>query len=155
NVLDAKVEYRPNSYAVPWKAFVPDLIVTLTTPAAARPYSAVKLLVKTVISCTASKGTVCPTDAVNSSLLAAPSSKMFVLADRRPLILKPAPRGVRPASAALLTLPTVPTKSYGLRVSSGRSLSSFDVSSSPTVCVSAFNDTADSLTSTVSVTFPN
>ena len=44
---------------------MPDLVATFTTPPPARPYSAVKLLVRTLNSCTESSGTDCPTVAVN------------------------------------------------------------------------------------------
>ena len=90
---------------------MPDLVVTLTTPADARPYSAVKLFVKTLISWTESSGTVWPTVALNSSLFAAPSSRTFVPAARNPFMLYPAPRMVSPASVTLVTLAAPPTRS--------------------------------------------
>ena len=99
--------------------FVPDFVTTLTMPPDARPYWAEKLEVMTENSCTESIGMFWPIAAVNSSLLADPSNRMLVLADRRPLIAKPVPR-----FAVLLsrtTLPAIPTKSYGFRVRVGRS----------------------------------
>ena len=71
---------------MPWNWLVPDLVATLTTPPEARPYWAEKFEVRTENSCTESSGTCWPTVAVKSSLFAEPSSRMFVLAERAPLI---------------------------------------------------------------------
>ena len=51
-------------------------------PPVARPYCAEKLFVMTENSCTESSGTSWPTVASNWSLLATPSSRMLVLAER-------------------------------------------------------------------------
>src|SRR5260370_28112008 len=82
------------SYAQRWKALPAELVVIFTIPAEARPYSAVKLFVKTLNSWTDSKGTCCPSVPTNSSLFAAPSRRIFVDAARRPLITTPAPSTV-------------------------------------------------------------
>src|SRR5580658_10399959 len=110
-LLEAKSETRLNSYAVPWNWLVPDLVVTLITPASARPYSAVKLLVMMPTSWTESSGVVWPTDAMNSLLFATPSSRMLVPDERRPLIDTPAPRPVPapPVGSSSLTFPDVTT----------------------------------------------
>src|SRR5215475_430963 len=55
--FEVSAETRLNSYRVPCRLLVPDLVTTLTTPPEALPYSAVKLLVVTLNSCTASRGT--------------------------------------------------------------------------------------------------
>src|SRR5258708_297638 len=113
SVLAERYETRLNSYADPWNALVPDLVTTLTTPPLARPYSAPKLFVSTVNSCTESSGIVCPTEAVNVSTFSLPSSRMEVEAERIPLIAKPAPR---PLCVSSVTLPEIATPAYGLRV---------------------------------------
>src|SRR5580658_1701213 len=48
---------RRKSYAVAWKAFVPDCEATLTVAPEERPYSALSLLVTTCHSATESGGT--------------------------------------------------------------------------------------------------
>jgi hypothetical protein len=97
---------------------VPDFVATFTMPPEARPYCAVKFDRTTENSCTESSGTCWPTVAVNSSLLAEPSSRMFVLADRMPLIAYPVPRFDAVSSE---TFGAMPTRSYALRVSVGSS----------------------------------
>src|SRR5689334_16549014 len=93
-LFEPSAETRLNSYAVPWKAFVPDLVATLTTPPDARPTSAVNVLVETLYSCTASSGIDCPTVPLNSLLFETPSSNTLVLADLIPLIAYPTPRAL-------------------------------------------------------------
>ena len=66
---------------------VPDLVMTLTTPPLARPYSAVKLLVRTLISWTESSGTFCPTEVSNRLTFSPPSSRILVEAERIPLMV--------------------------------------------------------------------
>ena len=87
---------------------VPDFVATLTIPPLARPNCAEKFDVMTENSCTESSGTSWPTLAVNSSLLAPPSSSTFVLAERWPLMAKPAPR---PDASSFTTLPESATRS--------------------------------------------
>src|SRR5581483_6643498 len=107
-VLAANADTRLNSYAVPWNEFVPDLVATLMMPPPARPYSAVKSLVTMLNSCTESRGTFCPTEAVNRSTFSEPSSRMSVLAARWPLIETPAPRKL---GSVLDTFPAVCARS--------------------------------------------
>src|SRR5712664_2244278 len=99
----ANLDTRLYSYAEPWKAFEPLFVARFTTAEDARPYSAVKLLVRTLYSCTESNGMVWPTEAVNSLLFAAPSSKTFVPAERKPLNETPTPRPLGSPSEAVPT----------------------------------------------------
>src|ERR1700682_3284012 len=92
NVLADRAATRLYSYAEPWNVLLPDLVTRLTTPPLARPYSAVKLLVSTLNSCTESSGIFCPTVAEKVFTFSAPSRRMSVEAERIPLIAKPAPR---------------------------------------------------------------
>src|SRR5581483_2481294 len=134
-LFDASADTRLYSYADPWKLFVPPRVIRFTTPPSARPYSAVKLLVWTLYSCTASIGTCWPTPAVNSLLLATPSSSTFVLEERRPLIAYPTPR---PLALSTATFGTVATKSYGLRLNEGNSVICCVLTVLLSVCDSVF-----------------
>jgi hypothetical protein len=53
-LLASSLSLRGNSNTLPWYWFVPDRIVAFTVYPAERPYSAEKLLVLTLNSCTAS-----------------------------------------------------------------------------------------------------
>ena len=147
-VFAAKAATRLYSYAVPWNWFVPDLVVTFTTPPPVRPYSAVKFDVDTRNSCTESSGTVCPTVASNRSTLSPPSSRTLVSAERCPLMAKPAPLALCMSS---VTFPDVATRSYGLRVSVGRSVIWLLVTTCDSVWFSVFTTAVsfEAVTSTV------
>src|SRR5262249_5756616 len=51
-VFEARAETRLNSYRLRWYWLPPALVATVTTPRPARPYSAVKILVRTLNTCT-------------------------------------------------------------------------------------------------------
>jgi hypothetical protein len=65
---------------------VPALVVRLTTPPDARPYSAEKLLVMTLYSCTESIGTSSPTAEPKMATFSTPSSRISVPDSRCPLM---------------------------------------------------------------------
>src|SRR5687767_4331956 len=117
-------------------------------PPVARPYCAEKLLVMTLNSWTESSGTSWPTVASNSSLLAEPSSRTLVLAERMPLMANPVPRFDWSSG---VTLPATATRSYTFRVivGSSRICASLMVVATSAVTVLTSSEPATTLTTSV------
>ena len=72
-------------------SLVPDLVVRLTIPPEARPYSAEKLLVTTLYSWTESIGVWLPMRRLKTATFSAPSNRISVPASRCPLMATPTP----------------------------------------------------------------
>ena len=103
---------------------MPDFVATFTTPPEARPYSAEKLLVTMLYSCTASIGMFSPIATLKMAMFSTPSSRISVPDSRWPFTEKPTPLFesswppppddiVAPFDVVspLLTLPEIATKS--------------------------------------------
>ncbi len=137
---------------------VPDFTVTLTTPPAARPNSASKVLVWTLSSWTAS------TEGMNATVLPAstfgmPSSSTSLLELGFPpmemLEVAPLSNGRAKERASVGCTPgAIRAIKYGFRPLSGRLMILVWSMTSPTEAVLASSSGASDLTSTVSVTTP-
>src|SRR6185369_6933105 len=87
--FDCSVSSRLNSQAPPCQSLLPDLVTTLTTEPALRPYSASKECVRILNSWIASGGGRSTNPVLKESLLGEPSSRKLFDWFRIPLTLNP------------------------------------------------------------------
>src|SRR5207302_5002842 len=96
---------RKNSYTLPCRVLVPDLVTTLTTEPELRPYSASKVLVRTRNSWMQS-GQGCTVGKFTNASLASPPFTLKLLERPRPPFTDTAPELLLPYTIELLD-PTV------------------------------------------------
>src|ERR1700691_2474281 len=150
---------RKNSYKLPWNSLPPERVTTLNTPPADFPYSAEKLLVSTLNSCTRSGVALMTGWFCAGEELGAPSNRNSLLAARWPLIANDT---VLIWSMGRLFTPidgrtpgTSIASAYGFLTSSGSSVICLNAMTCPTVGVSLSSNVAEPLTSTLDATAPS
>src|SRR6476620_3852727 len=82
--LAFSLSFRRKSYSEKCRSLVPDFVITLKTPPAARPYSALKALVSTLNSCTESTLGYRTGPLPAGDVLGAPSSRYSFMLPRAP-----------------------------------------------------------------------